>query len=107
MAPSTDWIEDWVGSRASLNAVENRKFSAPAGNRTPVHEHPTYSLVIILAELYMSSELQILKLLQRYNHVNISFNCMPDVFICIKPKTMWVFGNRNNTHIIAYAGFGD
>jgi hypothetical protein len=32
-APSSHWIESWVGPRDSLDAVE--KISCPAGNRTP------------------------------------------------------------------------
>jgi hypothetical protein len=30
-APSTDWIEDWVNSRAGLDGVEKRKFLALPG----------------------------------------------------------------------------
>jgi hypothetical protein len=33
--PGTQWTKDWVGPRASLNALK-KKISWHAGNRTPV-----------------------------------------------------------------------
>jgi hypothetical protein len=45
-APGTHWIGGWVGPRADLNAVANRKnpIIAPTGNRTPVVEPVAWSL---------------------------------------------------------------
>jgi hypothetical protein len=34
-APNTHWIGGWVGFRAGLEAVEQKKVSCPAGNLTP------------------------------------------------------------------------
>jgi hypothetical protein len=33
--PGTYWIEDWMGPRASLDMVANKKIPSPAGNQNP------------------------------------------------------------------------
>jgi hypothetical protein len=50
-APISHWLVDWVGSRASMNAVVKRKtlFPAPAGNRTP--GHPVRCVLTTLSEI--------------------------------------------------------
>jgi hypothetical protein len=34
-APGIHWVGDWVDPRAGLDAMEERRYFAPAGNRTP------------------------------------------------------------------------
>jgi hypothetical protein len=49
-APGIQWIGSWVGPRAGLDTVLERKIPRhPAGTRTP--DHPAHSLHTILTEL--------------------------------------------------------
>jgi hypothetical protein len=45
LPPGTHWIAGWMGSRASLDAVANGKFSiiAPARNRNPIFSNILFS----------------------------------------------------------------
>jgi hypothetical protein len=43
IAPSTHWVGDWVGPRSGLDAVQNRKIVASAGNQAPGHLAPNSS----------------------------------------------------------------
>jgi hypothetical protein len=56
---NTHWIGGWVGPRAGLDAVANRKFLSPVGNRTPI----TSPCTIIPTELSPVHRFEVRKLI--------------------------------------------
>jgi len=48
-APGTHWIGGWVGPRAGLDAIANRKIPAPPGNVTPDVESAVTPVTVSLA----------------------------------------------------------
>jgi hypothetical protein len=51
-APGTQWIGDWVGPRAGLDAVENRKITFPMlGTERRFLGPPTCDIVPIIIEV--------------------------------------------------------
>jgi hypothetical protein len=62
--PGTHWIGGWVGSRASLNEVEEEKNSQPLLGIKPYKpHHPAHSLATILTELSQLFALKVTKLI--------------------------------------------
>jgi hypothetical protein len=51
--PGILWIEDWVDSRAGLDAVSKKKIHAPAGNRTPVVQNIAVTLQTELFRVHL------------------------------------------------------